>query len=41
MVRRVPPPFVALGAAVEPERAPETTIEGFYMGLAERSFQVR
>lgn len=40
-VEHFAPLFVALGAADEPERAPETTIEGFYMGLAKRSFQVR
>jgi 4,5-DOPA dioxygenase extradiol len=33
------PLFVTLGAASDPERAPDTTIEGFFLGLAKRSFQ--
>ncbi|GIU99453.1 MAG: dioxygenase [Actinomycetota bacterium] len=39
-VEHFAPLFVALGAASDPEAPPETTIEGFYMGLAKRSFQV-
>lgn len=39
-VEHFAPLFVALGAAADPEAPPETTIEGFYMGLAKRSFQV-
>ena len=34
------PMFVTLGAADDPERAPEQPIDGFWMGLAKRSFQV-
>jgi 4,5-DOPA dioxygenase extradiol len=34
------PLFVTLGAAVAPEETPNTTIEGFFLGLAKRSFQV-
>lgn len=34
------PLFVTLGAAAAPDDAPDTTIEGFFMGLAKRSFQV-
>jgi 4,5-DOPA dioxygenase extradiol len=33
------PLFVSLGAAGDPE-APETAIEGFFMGLAKRSVQL-
>jgi len=33
--------FVALGAADDPERAPEQVIDGFWMGLAKRSLVVR
>ena len=32
------PMFVALGATDDPERAPEQPIDGFWMGLAKRSF---
>jgi len=32
--------FVALGAATEPGEAPTFTIEGYWLGLAKRSFQV-
>jgi 4,5-DOPA dioxygenase extradiol len=35
------PLFVTLGAAADPEREPTTTIEGFFYGLAKRSFEVR
>ncbi len=34
------PLFVTLGAAQDPEESPDTIIEGFYWGLAKRSFQV-
>ena len=33
------PLFVTLGAAADPEAAAQTTIEGFFIGLAKRSFQ--
>jgi hypothetical protein len=31
---------VTLGAAADPEAMPQTEIEGYFMGLAKRSFQV-
>ena len=34
------PMFLTLGAADDPERAPEQPIDGFWMGLAKRSFSV-
>jgi 4,5-DOPA dioxygenase extradiol len=34
------PMFLALGASVNPEQRPEQPIEGFWMGLSKRSFQV-
>jgi 4,5-DOPA dioxygenase extradiol len=34
------PLFVTLGAATSPEAAPETLIEGFWMGLSKRSLLV-
>ena len=34
------PLFVTLGAASDPEGSPATAIEGFFMGLAKRSFAV-
>jgi len=34
------PLFVTLGAATDPEAAPETAIEGYYLGLSKRSFEV-
>ncbi|GAA0472547.1 dioxygenase [Paractinoplanes deccanensis] len=34
------PMFLTLGASDDPERAPEQPIDGFWMGLAKRSFQV-
>ena len=40
-VEHFAPLFVTLGAAADPEETPGTAIEGFYMGLAKRSFQVR
>jgi 4,5-DOPA dioxygenase extradiol len=40
-VEHFAPLFVALGAATEPGEAPTFTIEGYWLGLAKRSFQVR
>jgi 4,5-DOPA dioxygenase extradiol len=40
-VEHFAPLFVALGAATEPGDAPEFTIEGYWLGLAKRSFQVK
>jgi len=34
------PLFVTLGAAQNPESPVDTTIDGFFIGLAKRSFQV-
>ncbi|MFI5896748.1 dioxygenase [Actinoplanes sp. NPDC051513] len=34
------PMFLTLGASGDPERAPDQPIDGFWMGLAKRSFQV-
>jgi 4,5-DOPA dioxygenase extradiol len=34
------PMFVTLGAASDPEAAPLQPIDGFWMGLSKRSFQV-
>jgi len=34
------PMFVTLGASADPEQAPDQPIDGFWMGLAKRSFQV-
>jgi len=34
------PLFIALGAATDPAAAPETTIDGYFFGLAKRSVQV-
>jgi 4,5-DOPA dioxygenase extradiol len=39
-VEHFAPLFVTLGAAADPEDRPGTAIEGFFMGLAKRSFQV-
>lgn len=39
-VEHFSPIFVALGAASDPEAAPETTITGSFYGLSKRSFQV-
>jgi len=39
-VEHFAPLFVTLGAASDPESAPDTEIEGYFMGLAKRSFQV-
>ncbi|GAA3953135.1 dioxygenase family protein [Actinoplanes auranticolor] len=34
------PMFLTLGAAADPEQSPEQRIEGYWMGLSKRSFQV-
>lgn len=34
------PLFITLGAATDPSAAPEQVIDGYFMGLAKRSFQV-
>jgi len=39
-VEHFAPLFVTLGAAGDPEVPPGTAIEGYFMGLAKRSFQV-
>lgn len=39
-VEHFAPLFVTLGAASDPETSPSTTIEGYFYGLAKRSFQV-
>jgi len=39
-VEHFAPLFVTLGAASDPEATPETSIEGFFLGLAKRSFAV-
>ena len=39
-VEHFAPLFVTLGAAGDPEDGPETAIDGYFMGLAKRSFQV-
>jgi 4,5-DOPA dioxygenase extradiol len=39
-VEHFAPLFVTLGAASDPEASPETAVEGFFLGLAKRSFQV-
>ena len=40
-VEHFAPLFVALGAATDPAAAPKFTIEGYWLGLAKRSFEVR
>ena len=40
-VEHFAPIFVALGAATDPAQAPKFTIEGYWLGLAKRSFEVR
>ncbi|MET0801084.1 MAG: class III extradiol ring-cleavage dioxygenase [Actinomycetota bacterium] len=40
-VEHFAPLFVTLGAAADPEDSPETEIEGYFLGLAKRSFQAR
>ena len=39
-VEHFAPLFVALGAADDPEAAPETPVDGYFYGLAKRSIQV-
>ena len=39
-LEHIAPMFVALGAGEDPEAAPEQPIDGFWMGLAKRSFVV-
>jgi 4,5-DOPA dioxygenase extradiol len=39
-VEHFAPIFITLGASTNPEVAPETTIDGYWMGLSKRSFQV-
>ena len=39
-VEHFAPIFITLGASGNPEQAPETKIEGYWMGLAKRSFEV-
>lgn len=39
-VEHYAPLFVTLGAAADPESPPDTTVEGFFMGLSKRSIQV-
>ena len=34
------PLFVTLGAAADPESTPDTAVDGFFLGLAKRSFEV-
>jgi 4,5-DOPA dioxygenase extradiol len=34
------PIFITLGTATIPDAQPETVIDGYWMGLAKRSFQV-
>ncbi len=40
-VEHFAPLFVAVGAATEPGEAPTTKIDGYWFGLAKRSFEVR
>jgi 4,5-DOPA dioxygenase extradiol len=39
-VEHFAPLFVTLGAATDPEAPPTTTIDGYFMGLSKRSFEV-
>ena len=39
-VEHFAPIFITLGTATQADLAPETTIDGYWMGLAKRSFQV-
>ena len=39
-VEHFAPLFVTLGAASDPEERPDTQIEGFFLGLAKRSFEM-
>lgn len=40
-VEHLAPLFVTLGAAARPDDAPQTAIEGFFLGLSKRSFEAR
>jgi 4,5-DOPA dioxygenase extradiol len=40
-VEHFAPIFVTLGAAVKPDHAPRTAIEGFWWGLSKRAFEAR
>ncbi len=40
-VEHFAPIFVTLGAAAKPDEKPEYAIEGFWFGLAKRSFEAR
>jgi 4,5-DOPA dioxygenase extradiol len=39
-VEHFTPLFISLGAASNPENIAETKIDGYFMGLAKRSFEV-
>ena len=39
-VEHFTPLFVTLGATLDPEQIPQQKIDGFWMGLSKRSFQV-
>ena len=39
-VEHFAPIFITLGAAGDAEQAPEMKIDGYWMGLAKRSFEV-
>jgi len=39
-VEHFAPIFITLGAATQADAAPDTTIDGYWMGLSKRSFQV-
>jgi 4,5-DOPA dioxygenase extradiol len=39
-VEHFAPMFVTLGAAADPEETPDTAVDGFFYGLAKRSFQM-
>jgi 4,5-DOPA dioxygenase extradiol len=39
-VEHFTPLFVTLGATLDPEQVPDQKIDGFWMGLSKRSFQV-
>ncbi|MFN8623637.1 MAG: class III extradiol ring-cleavage dioxygenase [Chloroflexota bacterium] len=39
-VEHFAPLFVALGAASEPDRAPRTAVEGYFLGLSKRSVEL-
>ena len=39
-VEHFTPLFITLGAATDPEAAPDNKIEGYFMGLSKRSIEV-